>query len=261
MLAGTDLVNIDSEYLKILTAKEPLEVNQDLGIDGRIQGIWIKTPSTDASTAVGVTKCGSSASQQWEFQAGNAIVHKATGMCVTIPNCQTPGKPGIPLALEDCSKPSGSCGGANQRWQLNSNKTLTSELDGNCIDIFEGRGPEVTAHTCNNQGNEQWTFTNGKFHSGEGNYCLDVVSGPAPSSSISLWAKNMSDTKRVAVVLVNEGEVAANATLHFQDIGFAADTKVSLRDLWTQADIGTRSGNYIISLEAFDSQMLTVQAA
>ena len=66
LLAGTDIVHASNETLAILTNKRYLEVNQDLGIDGKIQGrllggstgkapgpeVWFKKMADGKRTAV-----------------------------------------------------------------------------------------------------------------------------------------------------------------------------------------------------------------
>ena len=46
LLAGTDLVHVSAETLKILTNKGALAVNQDIGVNKRIQGKLVSTTST-----------------------------------------------------------------------------------------------------------------------------------------------------------------------------------------------------------------------
>jgi alpha-galactosidase len=43
LLAGTDVVHASNETLAILTAPELIAINQDLGVDGKLQGKMIKS--------------------------------------------------------------------------------------------------------------------------------------------------------------------------------------------------------------------------
>ena len=74
LLAGTDIVHASNETLAILTNKGYLEVNQDLGIDGKIQGrllggsggtpgpeVWFKKMADGKRTAVLLVNGGDSA--------------------------------------------------------------------------------------------------------------------------------------------------------------------------------------------------------
>jgi hypothetical protein len=38
-----------------------------------------------------------------------------------------------------------------QLWALNPNGTVTSDMDGACLDVFDFAGPSVQAYPCNGQ--------------------------------------------------------------------------------------------------------------
>ena len=78
LLAGTDIEHASAETLQILTAPELIEINQDLGIDGRLQGRYVGQLTSEPPDSVAirgqghaaiVTKCDGGADQQWEFEA------------------------------------------------------------------------------------------------------------------------------------------------------------------------------------------------
>eukprot|EP00730_Choanoeca_flexa_P020240 TRINITY_DN9898_c0_g3_i1.p1 TRINITY_DN9898_c0_g3~~TRINITY_DN9898_c0_g3_i1.p1 ORF type:complete len:875 (+),score=209.98 TRINITY_DN9898_c0_g3_i1:2-2626(+) len=74
LLAGTDVVHASNETLAILTAPELITINQDLGVDGKLQGkmlqtdanatssVWVKTMS-DHSLAIVLVNEGDSAAK------------------------------------------------------------------------------------------------------------------------------------------------------------------------------------------------------
>jgi hypothetical protein len=52
-------------------------------------------------------------------------------------------------------------GGANQRWAVNSNGTITGTQSGLCLDVTRAssaNGALVELWTCNGQSNQQWTL-------------------------------------------------------------------------------------------------------
>ena len=59
LLVGTDIVHIDPAALAILTNKAVIEVNQDLGLDGRLQGYHVSQATGCAASA------GSSGCELW----------------------------------------------------------------------------------------------------------------------------------------------------------------------------------------------------
>jgi hypothetical protein len=123
---------------------------------------WEFIGSTRAVAAgLALAVCNSSDSnQQWTF-ASSHLVQKSTNGCAQIPDCkQGPRSPGDAAIVADCSSISGNCDGANAMWSLNSNKTITSVMDGNCLDVYEGHGPGVYPHVCNGQTNQQYVFNN-----------------------------------------------------------------------------------------------------
>ena len=61
------------------------------------------------------------------------------------------------------------------------------------------------------------------------------------TSTAEVWRKQLASGE-VAVVLLNLGEVTANITAHWIDIGLPVGAVVSARDLWKRQDLpGTRT--------------------
>ena len=68
-----------------------------------------------------------------------------------------------------------------------------------------------------------------------------------PESSTEVWAKHLADGKSVAVALVNLGDAAVDITVHWEELGLAAGTAADVRDLWKQADLGSKTGSMTAS--------------
>ena len=274
LLAGNDIIHADNETLAILTAKEVLEVNQDLGINGAIQG-RIVVPSSGVATGddddltVSMKTCSTTAPEQ-QFSVGTGashIVNERTNTVITDPGCQrAPLKNpfrGPNVVARDASSATtrSTCSGQDLEWTLQANKTITSGVDGSCLNVVEGESV-VQMFSCARQGSEtngQWTFDKATGHivSVMHNTCLEVSPAPSPTE---VWAKNMSDGKRVAVVLLNLDDSGShNVTLDFATIGLPKGTKAVIRDLWAEADVGTFVDSYTSnSIPAHGVAMLTV---
>ena len=89
------------------------------------------------------------------------------------------------------------------------------------------------------QGRLLVTSVNGSGGGGGG----DAVGAP---SAPEVWAKPLSDGKRVAVVLLNtDPSIAQDVTVMWQQLGLPAATKASIRDLWQQKDLGTAQQQFV----------------
>jgi hypothetical protein len=72
---------------------------------------------------------------------GTAIVSTPANRCVDVPNASQAN--GTQVALWDCN------GGANQRWSVNSNGTITNQAGGLCLDAEAGGTANGTASVVN----------------------------------------------------------------------------------------------------------------
>jgi alpha-galactosidase len=63
-----------------------------------------------------------------------------------------------------------------------------------------------------------------------------------PQTGLQVWSKTLSNDAR-AVALFNRNGSAANITVNFAQVGFSSG-KVSVRDLWQKADLGSIEGSY-----------------
>jgi alpha-galactosidase len=75
-----------------------------------------------------------------------------------------------------------------------------------------------------------------------------------------VWVKPLAEAGTRAVVLLNRALVAADIAVSWQQIGLAAGA-VSVRDLWTQADLGTMVDGYVASVPPHNAIMLLVSGA
>eukprot|EP00912_Choanoflagellata_sp_UC4_P000541 UC4_evm3s335 len=255
LLSGTDLVHASQDTMSILTAREIIGINQDFGLDGKIQGRLVRENLVSVSPATAIVdKCDSSAEQEWEvIKEGEAVKLRnvASGGFLTVPGCERAPLPrGIgPTVLIDNSTIS-PCGGSNQLWSLNSNQTISSLVDNSCLNV-RGNGHHniVQTFSCEaakGEFNSVFEFSEGKIKA-ETDRCVEPgSSGPTPrpySSNSELWVKPLSDGKSVALVLVNlNDDNATDLTVSWTQLNMSGSLNV--RDLWAEKDIGIFKDSY-----------------
>ncbi|MGN8119323.1 alpha-galactosidase D [Labrys sp. 22185] len=65
-----------------------------------------------------------------------------------------------------------------------------------------------------------------------------------PNSSMSVYAKLLSDPGERAVVLFNNGASAANISVSWEALGLDPAKQVTVRDLWSRTDLGAQTSPY-----------------
>jgi len=235
LLIGCDITKMTTETLDILTNSEVIAVSQDpLGK----QGHKVASQYSGGTAYAAVLNCDSNkASQQWRLGSDKSIRQVSTGYCLDIYNCGT--ADGTPIEVFSCHlNDTNSCSqSTNQLWNYNSDTTITSVMNGKCLDVYDFTGPGVETWTCNGGPNQKWTFqSDGTLKSGE-NLCLDV------QGDLEVWAGPLSGGA-VAVVLFNRSPSANNITANWSDIGIPASTSADVRDLWAKKDLGSFKGSF-----------------
>jgi hypothetical protein len=71
-----------------------------------------------------------------------------------------------------------------------------------------------------------------------------------------VYSKELSGTRRRAVLLLNRSSSSATITARFADLGLGSSA--SVRDVWTATDLGKRTTSYAASVAAGDSVLLLV---
>jgi len=254
LLIGCDVTNLSNDTLTILTNSEVIAINQDpLGVQAaRVAS----TPSSGGTVTPGVpvigSACSGSASQQWTINNDKTIRHVQSGLCMDIPNCAT--SAGTQLELWDChvGQPNEECNSLNQQWHVNSNGSITSLLDGQCVDLYNSVGPQVQTFSCNGGSNQQWSYDQATKALKADSQCLSVDEG-----DLEVYAGPLAD-KSIAVVLFNRASAAFSITANWADIGLASTTKATVRDLWRHADLGTYSNSFTASVASHGVVMVKV---
>lgn len=106
---------------------------------------------------------------------------------------------GVPLLLA-YSNASNSCGGRNQRWVVEADGTITSVLNGHCIDAEFGEGAQPLVQSLPCDTTTTAALTNQTFQ----------VNG----SGGEVWGKQL----RGAILLLNRGDNPLNISTDFDDV-------------------------------------------
>jgi hypothetical protein len=248
LLIGCDVTKMSADTLSILTNPEVIAVNQDpLGVQGK-KVAFASSQLPGASNEVIVNDCSSSSSniepkrRQWTYNSQDGTIRSAlNGRCLSIDSCSKGQAANIVLSECHVGDPQAKCQGKNQQWRVDtSSQAFVSQMNGKCLNLFDHRGPNVDAYTCNKQGNQQWTWNaaDGTVRSKYSGQCLTV------QQDLEVWAGPLSSGSQ-AVLLLNRGNIGSEKiTVKWSDIGFPVDHTAVVRDLWARKDLGTFTGSY-----------------
>jgi alpha-galactosidase len=77
------------------------------------------------------------------------------------------------------------------------------------------------------------------------------------STTLEVWAKQLTGVDTYAVILFNRTEAAADITVTWAELGLTT-TSALVRDLWLQADVGVVADQYTATVPSHGVVMLTV---
>ncbi|CAF3928076.1 unnamed protein product [Rotaria sp. Silwood1] len=227
--------------LATLTNPEVIAVNQDsLGVQGK-KVAFASSKLPNISTEIVVANCSTSSKiepkrLQWTYNSQDGTIRSAlNGRCLSINNCST--VEGATIVLSEChiNDSQTQCQGKNQQWTVGiADQTIVSQMNGMCLNFNLQHGPNVDAHTCNEQDYQQWLWnaTDGTVQTKHDGQCLTVL------QELEVWAGSLSDHSQ-AVVLLNRGNTESESiTVKWTDIGFSNDQAAVVRHLWTREDLG-----------------------
>ncbi|GAB7052386.1 hypothetical protein JCM9534A_75120 [Catenuloplanes indicus JCM 9534] len=95
--------------------------------------------------------------------------------------------PGDPATIQKCDTAT-----AAQRWQIGTDGTIRSKVDGKCLDVTDAKTDNVTpvrTWNCNGTDAQRWRIENGTVYTAlADNMCLDIDGDdPAPGSRVVIW--------------------------------------------------------------------------
>ena len=293
LLAGTDIVHASRQTLEILTAAELIGVNQDAGKGGDSPqgrrlggGGWLPAARAAEIDNVLVEACDGSSKQKWTVNTsddGVTIWQVSSGELLTVKGCaRAPLDPFGPGANVTVSPGFITpCNSSNLYWGVHTNGTITTDVDGQCLNVFEGtpgkpyNPGKVQTVSCakgSKQLNSQWSVppagTAGPITSKDHGRCLSTGTAPSPSppsppppgAGSEVWAKPLADGKRVAVLLLNVDDATpARLSVAFSALGLP-NTTMAARDLWARKELGDFTGAFTTPspVEPHGSVMVTL---
>ncbi len=69
----------------------------------------------------------------------------------------------------------------------------------------------------------------------------------ADANGQQVWAKLLAGAGKRAVLLFNNGTSASSMTVTWQQLGLAAGTSATVRDIWAHKDLGAATGSYTVA--------------
>lgn len=221
LLIGGDVTNMSQATLNIYLNREVIAINQDpLGIQGK----KIVVSSSKSFNNVFSTKCSiHDQRQKWIYDAKNDHIRSTSnGQCLTINKCD-------------------------------SDVELTNIVTTTCFNnTFKSSCPrKLQQWMINNLW--KWNKTDGLIRNAVNTECLTV------SQITEIWAGPLSDESQ-AVLLFNRNSTTSEViTIKWTDLGWSANQRASVRDLWTHQDLGVFLGSYTSpSIERHAVQMLKI---
>ena len=247
LLIGCDINTMTKEIYDILTNNEIIAINQDpLGKQGK--KIWSqtfeyvqKTNYSNDRTGLEITECNGGYEQKWYFKEDGSIRNLQGDLCIEIPNCRN--ERDVQLEIGPChiKDPNYCENSKNQEWIYNKTSgTITSKMNGFCIEVESYSGPIVDANKCNGGHNQVWAvdekFSNLKY--------FELCITPEKQNDIiEVWAGELKNGD-YAIILVNRGKKKRKIEVSWVDLGFDEKTTFKVRDLWRKEDIGDYTDSF-----------------
>ena len=201
-----------------------------------------KTTAKTGASGPSLAACDvAKASQRWLLSAGasagsstttnllSAVNSTGGPQCVGIHACAT--TPDAELAMGGCKHlPAHGCShtcNCNTAFALNSNLTITSPMDGNCIGAV---GSTLRFVTCDGSAAQRFSVTthsDGTLSLANGGACIDSTAGPAPPPGPRPGPRPGPVTD------------SATITIQLEDLGLGITGPVKVRDVWKKRDLPT----------------------
>jgi len=141
-------------------------------------------------------------------------------------------------------------------WNVNSDGTITSALNSQCLDVWRAEGPMVQTYPCHDAPNQLFSLnhTDNTIRINlKPNLCLGL-SHVVPVGQQEVWAAPMANGD-MAVILFNRAAETARITAFFADIGLTS-VNAAVRDLWAHASLGPYSNQFSATLDSHAVQFL-----
>lgn len=259
LLVGCDVTTMTNETKNILLNPEVIAVNQDeLGIQGRkVASTQVYRPlgyKRNAETSpLKIAPCDGSVGQRWTIN-GDGSISNGDGLCMDIYNCDTSSGAQVEVFQCHVGDKSFCSESKNQEWVFVNESTITSKMNGKCLDVWNNVGPNVEMWDCNGGNNQKWTYYPEDQSLRSLGQCLTPVDS---TELLEVWAGELADGS-YAVILLNRAQTAFSVTAKWADIGLSSTTYAKVRDLWERKDLGVYSSGFTAELEGHASRFIKV---
>ena len=258
LLVGCDVTTMTEETKSILLNPEIIAVNQDpLGIQGRkITSAQVYRPlgfKKNAETApLRIAPCKGTSSQRWKINSDGSISN-GDGLCMDIYNCD--GSSGAQVEVYPChiGDKSACQESKNQEWNFVNGSTITSRMNGKCLDVWNNVGPNVEMWDCNGGNNQKWVYYPEDQSLRSLGQCLTPVDS---QELLEVWAGKLADGS-YAVILLNRAQTTFPVTAKWAEIGVPTSA-AKVRDLWERKDLGTFVGGFTAEIQGHASRFIKV---
>ena len=261
LLIVCDINTMTKDIYDILTNREIIAINQDpLGKQGR--KVWSQTfeysKQTDLSrdpTDLEIAPCDGRDEQQWFFEIDGSIRNKEGDLCIEIPNCKN--ERDVQLSIGPCHVGDKNyCEESrNQEWFYNeTSKTITSKMNGFCIEVESYSGPVVDVNKCTKSHNQFWERDE-KLNNLK--YFELCITPEKLDDIIEVWAGELENGDYV-VLLLNRGKIERKIEAFWKDVGIGEGATVLVRDLWEKKDIGEFINSFSDNVPPHSSRLLRV---
>ena len=264
LLISQNMLQWSDYALETYSNAELIAINQDslMSPARRISGKDLALPcSPDNPAAKGSvsteTVCNSSdPTFQWAYDPNSQALSNAAfpGSVLVDLKCVS-GTDGAGVGLWDVEAPFPCGQGSDTGKWVHTDGRFINAASGNCLDVYDWRGPTVDTWQCNGGSNQNFTFKNGGllFTVGDAQpmhypACL-VATTDAVGDCTNVWGRKLSDG--YALAFVNNAD--SNVTVSCDASCFAslnissAVTSLKVRDLWAHVDIGTITAPFSFS--------------
>ena len=193
--------------------------------------------------------------QKWFIKEDGLISNNNEDLCMEV---KTGLKHGYQVFTHKCHinvKLNNSVKIKKQKWiYFQENKTITTEYDYKCLDLYNNDNINIGTHECdNNLETQKWEYNEKEHTLKSMGKCL---SSAAAVKQVEVWAGNLSDGSLV-LLLLNRASFATNVEIIWEELGLNYNI-ASLRDLWAKQSLGPFEDGYSVFLQSHESQLLKV---
>ena len=259
LLIGCDVTNMSKDTWDILSNEEVIAINQDkLGEQGRKIKITEVFSSENLmpklqESYLELVECNGGNEQKWFFKEDGSITNNDEDLCMEV---KTGLKRGDQVFTIKCKRNLNSFLDTKKRkWiYFKNNKTIITEHDNKCLDLYNSKTSNIGTHYCNGEESQKWEYNEEEHTFKSMGKCLSTAATP---ETTEVWAGNLSDGSK-AVLLLNRASFETEVKINWHEL-YLKTSNATVRDLWAKKDLGVFKDGYSITLSSHESQLLKIK--